>query len=193
MFFVKIQILFNIYTMKRIKNWKLFNESVQDSLDDIKWVITDYDIEDYEYFPNSTKLLSFLVNGDDKVQKEINRIKGLASEEGWNVILKESDSALIFYKGDLESAVINWLDENCADLNVKTITDRNNRTHVYYMLKDHYGSVLFKHNVDEPFDVEANSIFYELPSMCLKNKTSALLEKWMKKTFDIDIRAIYFE
>ena len=179
--------------MKRIKNWKLFNESVQDSLDDIKWVITDYDIEDYEYFPNSTKLLSFLVNGDDKVQKEINRIKGLASEEGWNVILKESDSALIFYKGVLESAVINWLDENCSDLNVKTITDRNNRTHVYYMLKDHYGSVLFKHNVDEPFDVEANSIFYELPSMCLKDKTSALLEKWMKKTFGIDVRAIYFE
>ena len=179
--------------MKRIKNWKLFNESVQDSLDDIKWVIADYDIEDYEYFPNSTKLLSFLVNGDDKVQKEINRIKGLASEEGWNVILKESDSALIFYKGDLEAAVINWLDENCADLNVKTITDRNNRTHIYYMLKDHYGSVLFKHNVDEPFDVEANSIFYELPSMCLKDKTSALLEKWMKKTFGIDVRAIYFE
>lgn len=192
MFFVKIQILFNIYTMKRIKNWKLFNESVQDSLDDIKWVIVDYDIEDYEYFPNSTKLLSFLVNGDDKVQKEINRIKGLASEEGWNVILRESDSALIFYKGDLESAVINWLDENYVDLNVKTITDRNNRN-VYYMLKDHYGSVLFKHNVDEPFDVEANSIFYELPEICLKNKTSVLLEKWMKKTFGIDVRAIYFE
>ena len=46
--------------MKKIKNWKLFNESVEDSLEDVKWFLIDYDnIVTYDYYLKSTQNINF--------------------------------------------------------------------------------------------------------------------------------------
>ena len=160
--------------MRRIKNWKLFTESVQDSLDDIKWAIVDYDIEDYEYYPNSTKLLSFLVNDKDKVRNEIKRIKGIVNEEDWNVIYNEAVTApLIFYKcvypeyvideetikeienEYLEAAIINWLDENYGGLDRKVYIDKNT-LHVNYIggVNATVTKIIFKYEIDDADSVK---------------------------------------
>lgn len=194
--------------MRRIKNWKLFTESVEDSLEDIKWVIVDYDVEDYEYYPNSTNLLSFRVNDKIKVRNEIGRIKGLASEEGWNVIYNRSIVApLIFYKGDLEAAVINWLDENYGDLKGEIKIDDRNKLHVNYMTRGER-TIPFKYEIDDAdsvknvyeitdeVDIEAFRLFYELPLECFKNDVNSLdeiLKRWLKEKYNINVRNIYFE
>lgn len=195
--------------MRRIKNWKLFTESVEDSLDDIKWVIVDYDIDDYEYFPNSTNLLSFRVNDKSKVRNEIERIKGLASEEDWNVIYNKSIVApLIFYKGDLEAAVINWLDENYGDLKGEIKIDDRNKLHVNYIIRGEIPFIIFKYEIDDAdsvknvyeitdeVDIEARRLFYELPLECFKkdvNSLDVILKRWLKEKYNINVRNIYFE
>ena len=175
--------------MRRIKNWKLFTESVEDSLEEIKWVLVDYDVDDYEYYPNSTKLLSFLVKDKLAVSNELKRIENQAAYEGWNVIY---NNALIFYKDDLEDALINWLDENFSNLTVETIVV-NNKLHLYYM-KNNMRVFTYEKD-DDPIDIEVNGILYDIPQFCLKdgNKTSDLLKKWLKDKYRLNIRNIYFE
>ena len=142
--------------MKRIKNWKLFTESVEDSLEEIKWVLVDYDVDDYE---------------------------------GWDVIY---NNALIFYKDDLEDALINWLDENYSNLKPETIVV-NNKLHLYYM-KNNMRVFTYEKD-DDSIDIEVNATLYDIPQFCLKdsNKTSDLLEKWLKDKYRLNIRNIYFE
>ena len=181
--------------MRKIKNWKLFFESVEDSLEDIKWILVDYDVEDYEYYPNSSNLISFIVNDKQKVHNEISRIKDLASEEGWNVLLGgKLTSPLIFYKGDIEEAVMNWLDENWSD-GVEIVKNKQ-FNELYYMKND---KVLFTHKTNGKIDIEVSDYLYSIPleSITLVNglgdKFDDVLKKWMKKTFNIDVRNIYYD
>jgi len=181
--------------MKRIKNWKLFTESVEDSLKEIKWVLVDYDVEDYEYYPNSTKLLSFIVNDKFKVSNEINRIKHQADCEGWDVIYNGAE-ALIFYKDNIVDSIINWLDENYSNLKADTIVVNNN-IHLYY-LKNNMRVFTYEKD-DDYIDVEASGFLYELPLLCLKkdpdkgDKIDTILKEWFKRTYNLDVRNIYFE
>jgi hypothetical protein len=181
--------------MKRIKNWKLFTESVEDSLEEIKWVLVDYDIDDYEYYPNSTKLLSFLVNDKLAVRNEFKRIENQAAYEGWDVIYNGAE-ALIFYKDDLEDSIINWLDENYSNLKPETIVV-NNKLHLYYM-KNNMRVFTYEKD-DDPIDIEVNGLLYELPLLCLKkdpnkaDKIDTILKGWLNKTYNLDVRNIYYE
>ena len=42
----------------KIKNWKLFTESVEDSVEDIKWSLVDYDVQP-TMWKNSSDIIRF--------------------------------------------------------------------------------------------------------------------------------------
>ncbi len=45
--------------MRKIKNWKLFTESVEDSVEDIKWMLVDYDYDEKNVIGSSNDLIVY--------------------------------------------------------------------------------------------------------------------------------------
>jgi hypothetical protein len=181
--------------MRKIKNWKVFNESVEVSLEDIKWVLVDYDyIVPYDYYPNSTNLLVFRISGYGFSKDDFGRIERLANEESWSVLCFDS-RFLIFYKGTKEEAVLNWLEENYNDLNTKMQFSEK-----YYCNSE--GFSLFSTSSDMKVgvywntDVNANPELWKIPSFCIgdANLLDDILKNWLERTYGITkITNIYYE
>jgi hypothetical protein len=183
--------------MKKIKNWKAFFESVEDSLEDIKWVLVDYDnIVPYDYYPNSTNLLIFRITGSGISENDRNRIERLSNEEGWSVSSKRE--FLIFYKGTKEEAILNWLDENYNDLKIKVISKGEDQ---YYKENEYVISFTVNKTFNPNYELLYNNIFMEsdisyIPHVFIgdANLLDDILKKWLESNYGINkITNIYYE
>jgi hypothetical protein len=191
--------------MKKIKNWKAFFESVEDSLEDIKWVLVDYDnIVPYDYYPNSTNLLVYRISGYGFSKADFERIERLANEEDWNVINKKE--FLIFYKkthkNDRKSrmnAILNWLNENYKGLKPKMQFSQQ-----YYCNSS--GESLFYTTflgfyTDANMDVNVEPELWTVPKVCVwglndytaSNLLDSVFKSWLRKNYDIRVNNIYYE
>ena len=183
--------------MKKIKSWKLFKESVEDSLEDVKWFLVDYDnIVPYDYYPNSTNLLVYRISGYGFSKADFERIERLANEEDWNVINKKE--FLIFYKGTKEEAVVNWLDENYNDLKTKVVSKGEDQ---YYKENEYIISFSVNKTFNPNYELLYNNIFMEsdisyVPHVFIDdaNLLDDILKKWLERTYNITkITNIYYE
>ncbi len=181
--------------MKWIKLFENFNESVEDSLEDIKWVLVDYDnIVPYDYYPNSTNLLIFRVSGYGLSKVDFERIERLSNEEGWSVVNKPG--FLIFYKGSVEEAVLNWLDENYNNLKIKVSKGEDH----YYKENEYLISFMVDKTFNSNYELIYNNIFmesdlYYIPHVCIgdANLLDDILRKWLERTYGINkITNIYY-
>lgn len=183
--------------MKKIKNWRLFNESVEDSLEDVKWFLVDYDnIVSYDYYPNSTNLLVYRISGYGFSKADFERIERLANEEDWNVINKKE--FLIFYKGTKEEAILNWLDENYNNLKIKVISKGEDH---YYKENEYVISFTVNKTFNPNYELLYNNIFMEsdisyIPHVFIgdANLLDDILKNWLERTYNITkITNIYYE
>jgi len=182
--------------MKKIKSWRLFNESVEESLEDIKWVLVDYDnIVPYDYYPNSTNLLVFRITGSGISENDRNRIERLANGEDWSVSSKRE--FLIFYKGTKEEAILNWLDENYNNLKIKVSKGEDQ----YYKENEYVISFTVNKTFNPNYELLYNNIFMEsdisyIPHVFIgdANLLDDILKNWLERTYNITkITNIYYE
>ena len=190
--------------MRKIKNWKLFNESVEDSVEDIKWMLVDYDYDESIYL-KSESLIVYKLNkdvGDPDYFKTTERITRLSKPEGWDVtfIPKHNYVAMIFYKGNLEECILSWLKENYDNLE-PSLEPNTYQSDNFTEYCDESGESIFVHRKNShptyPEIVEVQPMLYSLPLLCLQSfeNTCNLLKSWFKESYDIDIsnNEIYFE
>ena len=198
--------------MRKIKNWKLFNESVEDSVEDIKWMLVDYDYDESIYL-KSESLIVYKLNkdvGDPDYFQTTERIKRLAKLEKWDVtfIPKHNYVAMIFYKGNLEECLLSWLKENYDNLE-PSLEPNTYHSDNFTEYCDESGESIFVHrHPTYPEIVEVQPMLYSLPLfilqiLCLSKdeeedvhmKLCNLLKSWFKESYDIDIsnNEIYFE
>jgi hypothetical protein len=187
----------------RIKNWRKFFESVEVSLEDIKWVLVDYDVKP-TIWKNSSDIITFRVgelNSDN-----LERISRLVSEDEWQVrmILRHSScisrddmdhpNLLFFWKGDVVESCEKWLIENYD--NLKVIQEEGDYWKDYYVDED--DKILFCHTGSGTiFYVDymriwqfINTVFF----IKFGNKSwfgpRDLLFKWSEKNFDDECREV---
>ena len=196
--------------MRKIKNWKLFTESVEDSVEDIKWMLVDYDYDESIYL-KSESLIVYKLNkdvGDPDYFKTTERITRLSKPEGWDVtfIPKHNYVAMIFYKGNLEECILSWLKENYDNLE-PSLEPNTYHSDNFTEYCDESGESIFVHrHPTYPEIVEVQPMLYSLPlfilSVCLSEgekdvhmELCNLLKSWFKESYDIDIsnNEIYFE
>ena len=196
----------------RIKSWRKFNESVEDSVEDIKWMLVDYDYDESIYL-KSESLIVYKLNkdvGDPDYFKTTERIKRLAKLEKWDVtfIPKHNCVAMIFYKGNLEECILSWLKENYDNLE-PSLEPNTYHSDNFTEYCDESGESIFVHrHPTYPEIVEVQPMLYSLPLfilqiLCLSKdeeedvhmKLCNLLKSWFKESYDIDIsnNEIYFE
>lgn len=181
----------------RIKNWKVFNESVEDSLEDIKWALVDYDVKP-TIWKNSSDIITFRVgelNSDN-----LKRISRLVSEHEWKVrmILRHSicigrddmdyPNLLFFWKGDVVESCKKWLIENYDDL--KVVQEEGAYWKDYYVDED--DKILFCHTGSGTFFyVDYTRIWHFINTVFfIKFGTHDLLFKWSEKNFDDECREV---
>ena len=213
--------------MRKIKNWKLFTESVEDSVEDIKWMLVDYDYDESIYLKSESLIVYKLYKdvGDPDYFQTTERIKRLAKPEGWDVtfIPKYNYVAMIFYKGNLEECILNWLKENYDNLE-PSLEPNTYHSDNFTEYCDESGESIFIHretpteriaafNSNSPMSttgqiVEVQPMLYSLPLLCLSKdeeedvitkhshmKLCNLLKSWFKESYDIDVsdNNIFFE
>jgi len=196
----------------RIKSWRKFFESVEESLEDIKWMLVDYDYDESIYL-KSESLIVYKLNkdvGDPDYFKTTERITRLSKPEGWDVtfIPKHNYVAMIFYKGNLEECVLSWLKENYDNLE-PSLEPNTYHSGDFTEYCDESGESIFVHRKNShPMSptgqiVEVQPMLYSLPMLCLSKdededvytKLCNLLKRWFKESYDIDVsdNNIYFE
>ena len=113
----------------RIKSWRKFFESVEESLEDIKWMLVDYDYDEKNVIGYSNDLIVYRWGKSQSDSDHTERVKRLAKPEGWDVdfvssgntnILTLPEVFCIFYKGNLEDSIISYLDEKFGNLETDT-------------------------------------------------------------------------
>jgi len=206
----------------RIKSWRKFFESVEDSVEDIKWMLVDYDYDESIYL-KSESLIVYKLNkdvGDPDYFKTTERITRLSKPEGWDVTFipkqfvlnltscEKPHVALIFYKGNLEECILSWLKENYDNLE-HSLEPNTYHSGDFTEYCDESGESIFIHRKNShPMSptgqvVEVQPILYSLPMLCLSKyeeedvytKLCNLLKSWFKESYDIDVsdNNIYFE
>ena len=182
--------------MKKIKNWKLFNESVEDSLEDVKWFLIDYDnIVTYDYYLKSTDLLVFRIKGYGLSKEDFDRIERLANEENWNVVSKRE--FLFLYKGTKEEAILNWLNENYSGLEIRSYT----KSVSYYERIKYVTAFKVEKTFNQRGELVCKNIFMEsdisyVPHILMDdaNLLDDVLKKWFESAYNItNIKNIYYE
>ena len=183
--------------MRKIKNWKLFTESVEDSVEDIKWLLVDYDYDESIYL-KSESLIVYKLNkdvGDPDYFQTTERITRLSKPEGWDVtfIPKHNYVAMIFYKGNLDDCVISYLDEKFGNLETDTY--------------GHYSTNVSEWVMDVAFSISPNKLnqciaslepmLYQIPAYCYGitydselfsssyDKFIKLFKKWLLERYQI--------
>jgi hypothetical protein len=113
----------------RIKSWRKFFESVEESLEDIKWMLVDYDYDEKNVIGSSNDLIVYRWGKSQSDSDHTERVKRLAKPEGWDVdfvssgntnILTLPEVFCIFYKGNLEDSIISYLNEKFGNLETDT-------------------------------------------------------------------------
>lgn len=190
----------------RIKSWRKFFESVEDSLEDIKWSLVDYDVQP-TMWKNSSDIITFRIGELDSDNLE--RISRLVSEDGWQVRMIENHSIcikrddtdypnlLFFWKGDIVKSCENWLIENYDDLEL--VEERGNfikgewvNWKDYYVDKD--DKVIFLHTGNGTFFyvdyrriwMFINTVFF----IKFGNKSWLGPIKWSDRNFDGECREV---
>ena len=189
--------------MRKIKNWKLFTESVEDSVEDIKWSLVDYDVQP-TMWKNSSDIITFRIGELDSDNLE--RISRLVSADGWQVRMIKSHSIcikrddtdypnlLFFWKGDIVKSCENWLIENYVDL--KSVKKEGNNWSEYYVDED--DKVILYHQVNKGYDGEIFYVDYRRVWMFINtvffikfgNKSWLGPHKWSEKNFDGECREV---
>ena len=191
----------------RIKSWVKFFESVEDSVEDIKWSLVDYDVKP-TMWKNSSDIITFRIGELDSDNLE--RISRLVSADGWQVRMIKSHSIcikrddtdypnlLFFWKGDIVKSCENWLSENYVDL--KSVKKEGNNWSEYYLDED--DKVILYHQINKGYDGEIFYVDYRRVWMFINtvffikfaNKSwlgpRDLLFKWSEKNFDGECREI---
>jgi len=190
----------------RIKSWRKFFESVEDSLEDIKWSLVDYDVQP-TMWKNSSDIITFRIGELDS--RNLERISRLVSEDGWQVrmikrhsiCIKRDDTdypnLLFFWKGDIVKSCENWLNENYGDLGL--VEERGNfikgewvNWKDYYV--DEYDKIIFLHSAffagnENFFYVDYRRIWMFINTVFfIKFGNNDLLFKWSEKNFDDECR-----
>ena len=195
----------------RIKSWRKFNESVEDSVEDIKWMLVDYDYDESIYLKSESLIVYKLYKdvGDPDYFQTTERIKRLAKQEEWDVtfIPKHNYVAMIFYKGNLEECILSWLKENYDNLE-PSLEPNTYHSDNFTEYCDKSGESIFIHRENSPMSttgqiVEVQPMLYSLPLLCLSKdeeedvhmKLCNLLKSWFKESYDIDVsdNNIFFE
>lgn len=191
----------------RIKSWVKFFESVEDSLEDIRWALVDYDVKP-TMWKNSSDIITFRIGELDS--NNLERICRLVSADGWQVRMIKSHSIcikrddtdypnlLFFWKGDIVKSCENWLSENYVDL--KSVKKEGNNWSEYYVDED--DKVILYHQVNKGYDGEIFYVDYRRVWMFINtvffikfaNKSwlgpRDLLFKWSEKNFDGECREV---
>ena len=186
-----------------IKSWVKFFESVEDSLEDIRWALVDYDVKP-TMWKNSSDIITFRIGELDSDNLE--RISRLVSEDGWQVRMIENHSIcikrddtdypnlLFFWKGDIVKSCENWLIENYDDL--KSVKREGSNWSEYYVDED--DKVILYHQVNKGYDGEIFYVDYRRVWMFINtvffikfgNKSWLGPLKWSEKNFDGECREI---
>ena len=194
----------------KIKNWKLFTESVEDSVEDIKWSLVDYDVQP-TMWKNSSDIITFRIGELDSDNLE--RISRLVSADGWQVRMIKSHSIcikrddtdypnlLFFWKGDIVKSCDNWLIENYSDLN--SVKKEGANWSEYYLDED--DKVILYHQINKGYDGEIfyvdyrrvwqfiNTVFFikfGIEGIMGRFINTDLLFKWSEKNFDDECREV---
>jgi hypothetical protein len=184
--------------MRKIKNWKLFTESVEDSVEDIKWMLVDYDYDEKNVIGSSNDLIVYQWDKNpsdyEKMKDYIDsteRVKRLAKLEEWNVDFVPSGKTVfcIFYKGNLDDSIVSYLDEKFGNLETDTY--------------GHYSTDEFH---SEAFSIAPNKLdqciaslepmLYQIPAYCYgiaygdilfgeDEKLVRLFKKWLLERYQI--------
>jgi len=186
----------------RIKSWRKFNESVEESLEDIKWMLVDYDYDEKNVIGSSNDLIVYRwgkSQSDSDHTDSTERVKRLAKPEGWDVDFVSSAGDYyesgnkvfcIFYKGNLEDSIISYLDEKFGNLETDT-----------------YGHYSTNELHSEAFSISPNKLnqciaslepmLYQIPAYCYGitydselfsssyDKFIKLFKKWLLERYQI--------
>ena len=194
----------------RIKSWVKFFESVEDSLEDIKWSLVDYDVKP-TMWKNSSDIITFRIGELDSDNLE--RISRLVSADVWQVRMIKSHSIcikrddtdypnlLFFWKGDIVKSCDNWLIENYSDLN--SVKKEGANWSEYYLDED--DKVILYHQINKGYDGEIfyvdyrrvwqfiNTVFFikfGIEGIMGRFINTDLLFKWSEKNFDDECREV---
>jgi hypothetical protein len=194
----------------RIKSWRKFFESVEDSLEDIKWSLVDYDVQP-TMWKNSSDIITFRIGELDS--NNLERISRLVSADGWQVRMIKSHSIcikrddtdypnlLFFWKGDIVKSCDNWLIENYSDLN--SVKKEGANWSEYYVDED--DKVVLYHQINKGYDGEIfyvdyrrvwqfiNTVFFikfGIEGIMGRFINTDLLFKWSEKNFDDECREV---
>jgi len=207
--------------MRKIKNWKLFFESVEDSLEDIKWLMVDYDYDEMNLISPSNDLVLYRwgkSQSDGDYLSCTERVKRLAKQEGWNVdfvythykksinggnLISSGNSIAIFYKGNLEDAIISYLNEKFGNLtspvrwsDIKDISFQNGYSVEYSDDSlPHFSSLEFTISINKKGQTIATleEHIYKIPSYCCDvsywedddKKLIKIFKRWLLETYNI--------
>ena len=174
----------------RIKNWRKFFESVEVSLEDIKWVLVDYDYDEKNVIGSSNDLIVYRwgkSQSDSDHTDSTERVKRLSNPEGWDVDFVSSGNKVfcIFYKVNLEDSIISYLDEKFGNLETDT-----------------YGSYSTSELHSEAFNISPNKLnqciaslepmLYQIPAYCYgiaygdnDERLVILFKKWLLERYQI--------
>ena len=189
----------------RIKSWRKFFESVEESLEDIKWMLVDYDYDEKNVIGSSNDLIVYRwgkSQSDSDHTDSTERVKRLAKQEGWDVdfvssgntnILTLPEVFCIFYKGNLEDSIISYLDEKFGNLETDTY--------------GHYSTNVSEWVMDVAFSISPNKLnqciaslepmLYQIPAYCYGitydselfsssyDKFIKLFKKWLLERYQI--------
>ena len=193
----------------RIKSWVKFFESVEDSLEDIRWALVDYDVKP-TMWKNSSDIITFRIGELDS--NNLERICRLVSADGWQVRMIKSHSIcikrddtdypnlLFFWKGDIVKSCENWLIENYSDLN--SVKKEGANWSEYYLDED---DKVILYQINKGYDGEIfyvdyrrvwqfiNTVFFikfGIEGIMGRFINTDLLFKWSEKNFDDECREV---
>jgi hypothetical protein len=178
----------------RIKNWRKFFESVEVSLEDIKWVLVDYDYDEKNVIGSSNDLIIYRwvkKVSDPDYFASTERIERLSKEDEWNVdfnIIKDSEVVIVFYKDNLDDSIISYLNEKYGNLkpNIKS-------TYTFYSeTNDSLSLFNISLNKRNQSIVALEEKLYKIPAYCYgisygdnDEKLVILFKRWLLETYNI--------
>ncbi len=191
----------------RIKKWKAFFESVEVSLEDIKWVLVDYDYDEKNVIGSSNDLILYRwvkKVSDPDYFDSTERIKRLSKADEWNVdfnIIKDSEVVVVFYKGNLDDSIISYLNEKFGNLkpsiprsymgSTYTFYDKV-RKPIYYVYNSLSGLFNVSLNKRNQSVASLEESLYKIPSFCygivsgdIDERLTMIFKKWLLETYNI--------
>lgn len=174
--------------MKHIKLFENFNPKLEETLEDIKWILLE--IDEYVHLQRSEldgNLLIYTIEQDTNTDLTIvrNRLEDL----GYNLI-KISNLKFIIYNMDYfedsskEGIAFKWLTDKFSDLTKSTDMNKT-----YYKNENGDNIFMFFHNETKPDCFINNYLLYtflELEICLSHNDITSIVKKWLKESYNLD-------